>query len=66
MATVELDGLGKLLRVDEFAEAADLKPQTIRNWLCSGKLRGLKLGGRRVIPESELSRLLQEGWGRGK
>lgn len=60
--TTELPGLGKLLNVREFAESAGLAQQTIRAWLCEGKLRGLKLGGRRLISEHELTRLLQEGW----
>jgi excisionase family DNA binding protein len=62
MATAELPGLGKLLSVPEFAEYSGMKQQTIRVWLCHGKLRGLKLGGRRLISHHELSRLLQEGW----
>jgi excisionase family DNA binding protein len=48
----------KLYSVDEAAEMLRLSHWTIWSWLKTGKLRGAKIGDRRVIRESELLRLI--------
>ena len=48
----------RLYSVDEAAELLRLSHWTIWGWLKKGKLRGAKVGGRRVIRESELQRLI--------
>jgi excisionase family DNA binding protein len=48
----------KLYSVDEAAELLRLSHWTIWQWLKTGKLRGAKVGDRRVIRESELQRLI--------
>ena len=44
----------RLYSVDEAAELLRLSHWTIWSWLKTGKLRGAKVGDRRVIRESEL------------
>jgi excisionase family DNA binding protein len=51
-------GMEKLYSVDEAAEVLRLSHWTIWSWLKTGKLRGAKVGDRRVIRESELQRLI--------
>jgi excisionase family DNA binding protein len=41
-----------------------LSPYTIHSWLSKGKLKRVKLGGRTLIAESELERLIAEGDGK--
>lgn len=48
----------KLYSVNEAAELLRLSHWTIWSWLKTGKLRGAKIGDRRVIRESELQRLI--------
>jgi excisionase family DNA binding protein len=48
----------RLYSVDEAAEMLRLSHWTIWSWLKTGKLRGAKVGDRRVIRESELQRLI--------
>jgi excisionase family DNA binding protein len=48
----------RLYSVDEAAELLRLSHWTIWGWLKAGKLRGAKVGGRRVIRESELQRII--------
>jgi excisionase family DNA binding protein len=50
--------LEKLYSVPEAAEALRISQWTVWAWLKSGKLRGVKIGDRRVIRESELQRLI--------
>lgn len=49
-----------LLSVDEAASALGLSPWTIRAWISKGRIASAKLGTRRLIPQSELDRLIQE------
>jgi excisionase family DNA binding protein len=51
-------GMEKLYSVEEAAEMLRLSHWTIWSWLRTGKLRGAKIGDRRVIRESELLRLI--------
>jgi excisionase family DNA binding protein len=48
----------KLYSVDEAADLLRLSHWTLWKWLQTGKLRGAKIGDRRVIRESELQRLV--------
>jgi len=48
----------KLYSVDEAAELLRLSRWTIWSWLKTGKIRGAKVGDRRIIRESELQRLI--------
>ena len=52
---------GQVLTVEETAARLRTTPETIRRWLRSGKLRGVRPGGTRLgwrIPEAEIARLL--------
>ena len=43
----------KLLTIEEVAEVFGLSPKTVRHWLWTGKLKGIKIGGSwRVRPEA--------------
>jgi excisionase family DNA binding protein len=44
--------------VPEAAELLTLSPWTIWSWLKTGKLRGAKIGDRRVIRRAELEKLI--------
>lgn len=52
----------KLLTVNEVAAALSLNAQTVRGWLRSGKLRGLRTGDGKGavwrVPESALTQAL--------
>lgn len=49
-----------LFSVDDAARAlGGLSPWTVRAWLCSGKLRKTKVGGRTMIRQAELERFLR-------
>lgn len=53
----------ELLTVEEVAARLKLTPYTIREWLKSQRLRGIRLGSRRAgwrVPASEVERLLRE------
>jgi excisionase family DNA binding protein len=52
----------RLLSIPATAEMlGGLSPWTVRKWLAEGKIYGVKLGSRRVIPLSEIKRLIDEG-----
>lgn len=54
----------RVLKVAEFADRVRVHPETVREWLRVGKVRGTRLGGNRAgwrIPESEVARLLMPG-----
>ena len=51
----------RVLTVPEVAERLRINEETVRRWLRTGKIRGVRLGGTRAgyrIPESEVGRLL--------
>ena len=53
-----------MLRVEQVARQLDLSIETVRRWLRSGRIRGVRLGGSKAgwrIPESELRRILTVG-----
>ena len=50
------------MTVDEVAKALSLNQETIRRWLRTGKLKGIRIGERRTgwrIPASEVERVLK-------
>ena len=51
-----------MLSVDQAAERLRLKPQTVRHWLCKGRIGCFRVGGRVSIPTSEIERILGEAW----
>jgi len=51
-----------LLSVDQAAERMRVKPKTVRNWRLLRKIGAIRSGGRVSIPESEVLRILAEGW----
>jgi excisionase family DNA binding protein len=53
----------RLLTVEEIAERLNLSTETIRRWLRSGRLRGIRIGARRAgwrIPERDLAAYLRD------
>ena len=53
-------GAEKLLTPEDAAKALLLKPETIREWLRSGKLKGVKMGRLWRVRESDLETFVQE------
>jgi excisionase family DNA binding protein len=54
----------RLLTVPEVADRLRLKPETVRRWLRSGKMKGIALGSDHAgwrVRESEVDRLLNQG-----
>lgn len=48
----------ELITVSQAAEALSASTQTIRNWVRSGRLRGVRVGNRFLIPHGEIERML--------
>ena len=53
--------LGDLLRIDQAAALATVKPSTIRAWLTQGKLRRTKIGRLTRILRQDLETLIRAG-----
>lgn len=52
----------QLLSIEKFAErAGGISHWTVRKWLVSGRLLGVKVGSRRMIPFTELRRVCDYG-----
>jgi len=52
----------RLLSVEEAAQMlGGISKWTVHAWLSQGKLRRTKVGGRTMIRESELAKVIQEG-----
>jgi excisionase family DNA binding protein len=47
----------ELLTVSQAAEALGATSQTIRNWIRSERLRGVRIGNRFLVPREEVDRL---------
>jgi excisionase family DNA binding protein len=47
----------ELLTVSQAAEACNATNQTIRNWIKNGRLHGVRIGNRFLIPREEVDRL---------
>jgi excisionase family DNA binding protein len=52
------------LRVKDAAARLQLTEETVRDWLNTGKLKGIKLGKSWRIDPADIDRLLSEGSGR--
>jgi excisionase family DNA binding protein len=50
----------RLVSVAAAADRLGLSVWTLRNWAYAGKLASCKLGGRLLIPESEIERAITE------
>lgn len=47
----------ELLTVSQAAEAFSATSQSIRNWIKAGRLQGVRIGNRFLIPREEIERL---------
>jgi excisionase family DNA binding protein len=54
-------GAEKLLTPEDAAKVLLVKPETVREWLRSGKLKGAKVGRLWRVRESDLEAFLKEG-----
>ncbi len=52
-----------LLGIQEFAEAVGVSTFTVRRLIEAGKIRNVSVGTRRLIPATELERIVTEGVG---
>jgi excisionase family DNA binding protein len=50
----------RLVSINDAASILAISPWTVRAWITQGKITSAKLGARRLIPESEINRLLTE------
>ena len=50
----------RLVSIKEAAAILAISPWTVRAWITQGKITSAKLGARRLVPESEVNRLLSE------
>lgn len=48
----------QLLSIERTAEVLSVSPWTVRAWIQQGKLGSAKLGSRRLVPQSEIERLI--------
>ena len=48
----------RVLLVSEFAKEARLHPETVRDWLRTGRIRGTRVGSSWRIPAEEIDRVL--------
>ena len=53
--------MDNLLSVEKTAEVLSISPWTVRAWIAKGKLGSAKLGSRRLIPQSEIEKLIANG-----
>ncbi len=54
-------GAEKLLTIEDAAKALIVKPETLRGWLRTGKIKGVKVGRLWRIRESDLEAFLKGG-----
>ena len=52
--------MNRLFSIETTAELLSVSPWTIRKWVTERKIASCKLGSRRVIPASEIDRLISE------
>ncbi len=50
----------RLLTPEEAADRLNVSPMTVRKWLCSGKLRGVKVSVLWRVRESDLDAFIEE------
>jgi excisionase family DNA binding protein len=51
----------ELVSVEAAAVKLGLSPWTLRRWICDRKITSCRLGTRRLIPSSEIARIISEG-----
>ena len=49
-----------LLSIEQTAEILSISQWTVRAWIQQGKLSSAKLGSRRLVPKSEIERLIAD------
>ena len=54
-------GAEKLLTPEDTAKALSVKPETVREWLRTGKLKGVKVGRLWRVREGDLEAFLEKG-----
>jgi excisionase family DNA binding protein len=50
----------QLLSVEIAAQRLSISPWTIRAWIAEGRIASAKIGRRRLVPESEIERLVSD------
>lgn len=50
----------RVLSIEKAAELLAVSPWTIRKWVTERKIASCKIGSRRLIPASEISRVISE------
>jgi excisionase family DNA binding protein len=55
------DSVGKVFTPEEVAERLSVSTKTIKDWLRTGKLKGVKVGRLWRVRESELEAFLKRG-----
>jgi excisionase family DNA binding protein len=58
------DSIGKIFTPEEVAERLTVSIKTVKDWLRSGKLKGVKAGRLWRVRESDLESFLKEGEGK--
>ena len=61
MRIANTDSMERLLSPQQFADLLSISRWTVYAWLQEGKIRSVKIGRLVRIPESEVSRIVQEG-----
>jgi len=56
----ELNGLDRMLSVEQAADVLGISVWTVRKWICDGKIKSAKLGSRRMVPMSALKKFINE------
>jgi hypothetical protein len=56
----------KRYKVREAAELLGKKENTIRNWILLRKIAVFRIGGAIFVPESEITRILEDGYRQAK
>ena len=54
------DHSDRLLTLKEAAERLGLSSWTLRRWCLQARIESVKLGGRRLIPESTIARMIEK------
>lgn len=55
----ESDDVDRLFSIEAAAELLSISAWTVRKWITDGKIKSCKLGSRRVIPRSEIRRIIE-------
>jgi excisionase family DNA binding protein len=57
------DDLEKLMPTDQVADLFSVTPETVRNWITRGLIKGVKVNGYWRIPRSEVVRFAKSKYG---